>query len=123
MTDPTASGPTPTPPPIPTSRASVPAPLTAAVFHELLDELRALEGRLFLPDVPLDELSVLEGYKWIFSILAVGLDAHVWADPARPRFVDIVGPVPQVGRRQRRCLLPVRPDRPRPDLCGHGAQG
>src|SRR5205085_10224443 len=33
-----------------------------------------------------------EGYKWIFSILAVGLDAYVWADPARPRFVDIVGP-------------------------------
>ena len=62
------------------------------MFHEILDELRALEGRLFLPDVPLDELSVLEGYKWIFSILAVGLDAHVWADPARPRFVDIVGP-------------------------------
>src|ERR1700722_7379852 len=72
--------------------SSVPAPLTAAVFHELLDELRALEGRLFLPDVPLDELTVLEGYKWIFSILAVGLDAQVWADPARPRFVDIVGP-------------------------------
>src|SRR6202140_3286614 len=71
---------------------SVPAPDTAAVFHELLDELRALEGRLFLSDVPLDELSVLEGYKWIFTILAVGLDAHVWADTARPRFVDIVGP-------------------------------
>ena len=71
---------------------SVPAPLTAAVFHELVDELHALEGRLFLPDVPLDELSVLEGYKWIFSVLAAGLDAQVWADPARPRFVDIVGP-------------------------------
>ena len=56
---------------------SVPAPLTSAVFHEILDEQRALEGRLFLPDVALDELSVLEGYKWMFSILAVGLDAHV----------------------------------------------
>ena len=62
------------------------------MFHELIDELRALEGRLYLPDVPLDDQSVLEGYKWIFTILAVGLDAHVWADPARPRFVDIVGP-------------------------------
>ena len=68
------------------------APLTASVFHELLDELRALEGRLHLPEVPLDELSLLEGYKWIFSILAVGLDAQVWADPDRPRLVDIVGP-------------------------------
>jgi hypothetical protein len=74
----------------PDERAAV--PLTAAVFHELIDELRSLEGRLHLPDVPLDELSLLEGYKWIFTILAVGLDAHVWADPARPRFVDIVGP-------------------------------
>jgi hypothetical protein len=68
------------------------APLTGAVFHELIDALRALEERLRLADVPLDETSVLEGYKWIFSILAVGLDAYVWADPARPRFVDIVGP-------------------------------
>jgi hypothetical protein len=71
---------------------SAAAPLTSAVFHELIDELAALEDRLQLPEVPLDELSVLEGYKWIFTILAVGLDAHVWADPARPRFVDIVGP-------------------------------
>ena len=76
----------------PASEPSASAPLTAAVFHELIDELRGLEGRLQLPDVPLDELSVLEGYKWIFTILAVGLDAHVWADPGRPRFVDIVGP-------------------------------
>ena len=68
------------------------APLTAAVFRELVGELGALEGRLRLPEVPLDELSVLEGYRWIFSILAVGLDAYVWADTGRPRFVDIVGP-------------------------------
>jgi hypothetical protein len=67
-------------------------PLTAAAFHELIDELRALEGRLQLPEVPLDDHGALEGYKWIFSILAVGLDAYVWADPFRPRFVDIVGP-------------------------------
>ena len=76
----------------PPAGGSAAAPHTAAVFHELIDELRALEDRLYLPDVPLDELSVLEGYKWIFSILAVGLDAHVWADADRPRFVDIVGP-------------------------------
>jgi hypothetical protein len=71
---------------------SEPAPQTAAAFHELVDAVRDLEGRLHLPDIPLDEQSVLEGYKWIFSILAVGLDAYVWADTARPRFVDIVGP-------------------------------
>lgn len=68
------------------------APETSAVFNELLDELRNLEGRIVQTDNPLDVLSQLEGYKWVFSILAVGLDAYVWADPARPRFVDIVGP-------------------------------
>ena len=94
--------------------ASVPAPLTAAVFHELIDELRALEDRLFLPEVPLDELSVLEGYKWVFSILAVGLDAHVWADPARPRFVDIVGPYRKWGGDNADAYYqyaPIDPDR------------
>lgn len=66
---------------------------TGGVFGELVDELKVLEQRILSgPNTPLDDQSLLEGYKWIFSILAVGLDAYVWADPARPRFVDIVGP-------------------------------
>lgn len=68
------------------------APLTAAVFDELIDQLRALERRINEPEVNLDEQSLLEGYKWIFTMLGVGLDANMWADPDRPRFVDIVGP-------------------------------
>ncbi|HLI72775.1 MAG TPA: DUF1214 domain-containing protein [Acidimicrobiales bacterium] len=74
------------------ARGREPAPLTSAVFGELVDELRALEKRLHLAEVPLDLPTTLEGYRWIFSILAVGLDAYVWADTGRPRFVDIVGP-------------------------------
>ncbi|HXQ61579.1 MAG TPA: DUF1214 domain-containing protein [Acidimicrobiales bacterium] len=89
MTTPGSPPPPPAPePPAPPSTA----PLTAAAFRDLVDELAHLEDRLRLPEVPLDETSVLEGYKWIFSILAVGLDAQVWADRDRPRFVDIVGP-------------------------------
>src|SRR2546421_5816451 len=66
---------------------------TGKVFAELIDELRALEQRILSgPNTPLDDQGLLEGYKWIFSILAVGIDAYVWADPGRPRFVDIVGP-------------------------------
>jgi hypothetical protein len=66
---------------------------TGKVFNELIEELRGLEQRLLEgPNRPLDDQGLLEGYKWIFSILAVGLDAFVWADPGRPRFVDIVGP-------------------------------
>ncbi len=79
---------------------AVPRPewATSAVFHELLDELRGLEDKLFEgPNTPLDYQGVLEGYKWIFSILQVGLDAYVWGDPVRPRFVDIVGPYKKWG--------------------------
>jgi hypothetical protein len=71
---------------------------TGEVFHQLLDEVRDLERKLFEGDnAPRDELSLLEGYQWIFSILQVAFDVQVWADPARPRFVDIVGPYKKWG--------------------------
>jgi hypothetical protein len=69
------------------------APQTSAAFAELVDAVRALEDKLD----GLDEATVLEGYKWILSILQVGSDAYVWADPGRPRFVDIVGPYKKWG--------------------------
>src|SRR2546428_3415949 len=71
---------------------------TSAAFDELLDVVRSLEDRFVEgPNAPSDDQSLLEGYKWAFSILAVGLDAFVWADPGRPRFVDIVGPYKKWG--------------------------
>ena len=68
---------------------------TGAVFRELLEEIRGLEAKLL--DGLGDEQSVLEGYRWIFSVLQVALDVNVWADRARPRFVDIVGPYKKWG--------------------------
>jgi hypothetical protein len=66
---------------------------TSAVFRELIDEVRGLERKLYEgPNTPLDDQGVIEGYKWIFSILQVALEVNMWADAARPRFVDIVGP-------------------------------
>ncbi len=59
-------------------------------FDAVLDALRAGEEKLRTAD--LTEIERTEGYRWLFSLLAVGLDAHVWADTGRPRFVDIVGP-------------------------------
>jgi hypothetical protein len=71
---------------------------TAALFHELLDEVRGLEAKLYEgPNAPQDEQGVLEGYKWIFSILQVAFDVYVWGDTAKPRFVDIVGPYKKWG--------------------------
>jgi hypothetical protein len=72
---------------------TMPAEGTAKVVHELIDELAKLDAKF----EGLDEPSTLEGYKWIFSILQVGLDAFVWADTGRPRFVDIVGPYKKWG--------------------------
>jgi hypothetical protein len=66
---------------------------TGAIFRELLDELRGFEAKLD----SLDDQGVVEGYKWIFSMLQVAFDVQVWADPARPRFVDIVGPYKKWG--------------------------
>ena len=73
-------------------------PEVARAFHALVDELGALEQHILSgPNTPLDGQGVLEGYKWIFSILQVALDTQLWADPDRPRFVDIVGPYKKWG--------------------------
>lgn len=75
-----------------------PAPLTAAVVHELIDELAALDQQFLAGDrAQTDPPTVLEGYRWMFSILSVGLDAFVWGDVTAPRFVDIVGPTRKWG--------------------------
>lgn len=71
---------------------------TTRAFHELLDLVRGMD-RLFLEGdraVP-QELDVLDGYRWIPSLLQVALDAYVWAEPANPLFVDIVGPTKKWG--------------------------
>jgi hypothetical protein len=61
-------------------------------FRALLGELARLEEHILRgPNTPLDAQGVVEGYRWIFSILQVALDTQVWADAAHPRFVDIVG--------------------------------
>ena len=71
---------------------------TTAVFRELLDVLRDADG-LFLtgPRAVRDETAVMEGYRWLTEVLSVALDCYVWADPAHPRFVEIVSPTRKFG--------------------------
>ena len=87
---------------------------TTAVVHELLDTLKELDTKFFEgPNALGDDQQVLEGYKWIFSILAVALDTQVWGDPASPRFVDIVGPYKKWGGDNADAFYqfaPVHPD-------------
>jgi len=73
-----------------TDAATSPTPRTAAAFHEIIAALGEVESTMRGKD--LDEQTRLESYLWIFSILHVGMLGQVWADPARPRFTDIVGP-------------------------------
>ena len=65
---------------------------TAAAVRDLLALMGSFEERFRDGDPALpDEQSVLEGYRWIFTIVQAGMQAHLWADTQRPKFVDIVG--------------------------------
>jgi hypothetical protein len=71
---------------------------TTGVVQELLELFGSLDSRFLVGDRRVgDDQQVLEGYKWMFSILQVALDCYVWADPANPRFVEIVGPYKKWG--------------------------
>jgi hypothetical protein len=97
---------------------------TTAVFHELIDTLAALDLKFFEgPNALGDEQSVLEGYKWIFSILQVALDVNVWADRARPRFVDIVGPYKKWGGDNADAYYQYAPIDPTRTYRIHGTKG
>jgi hypothetical protein len=65
---------------------------TAAAVRDIIALMASFEERFTNGDPALvDEQSVLEGYRWIFTIVQVGMQAHLWADSQRPHFVDIVG--------------------------------
>ncbi len=94
---------------------------TEAVFAELLAELGSLQRRLSDQlSAPEDELTLLEAHRWILSILQVATDVHVWADPARPRFVDIVGPYKKWGGDNADAFYCFAPIDPAPELPGAG---
>lgn len=72
---------------------------STAAWHELLDGLRALEGSFLDGDRAVQgEQAVADGYRMLATILGVGLDTYLFAEPTRPVFVDTVTPF----RRDRR---------------------
>ncbi len=86
-----------------------------AALADLLDEVAAQQRRLSeaLQD-PEDRPTLLEAQRWLLSILQVAADVHVWADQARPRFVDIVGPYKKWGGDNADAFYgyaPIDPDR------------
>jgi hypothetical protein len=86
---------------------------TETAFAELLACVAETHRRL-LEHLADDETTLLEAHKWILSILLVAADVQLWADTARPRFVEIVGPYKKWGGDNADafyCYAPIDPAR------------
>lgn len=71
---------------------------TTTAFKELMDLIRSSDA-VFLDGARAvkDDISALEGYRWLTEVLSVALDCYLWADAERPAFVEIVGPTRKFG--------------------------
>lgn len=86
---------------------------TETAFTELLDAISATHTRM-VEQLADDETTLLEAHKWILSILQVAGEVQLWADTARPRFVEIVGPYKKWGGDNADafyCYAPIDPAR------------
>jgi len=67
-------------------------------FHDLLDLIKDADQSFLTGDRAVqDDVLVAEGYRWLTEVLGIALDVYLWADPARPEFVDLVGPTRKFG--------------------------
>ncbi len=72
---------------------------TTAAWHELCEGLRALDGAFLAgPRAVGSDRAAAEGYRAALTALGVAADLYLFADPARPMFVDVATPL----RRDRR---------------------
>ena len=86
---------------------------TETAFAELLDVVTATQARM-VEQLADDPATLLEAHKWILSILQVAAEVNLWADTARPRFVEIVGPYKKWGGDNADafyCYAPIDPTR------------
>ena len=86
---------------------------TEIAFTDLLDAVAATHRRMVEQLVD-DPATLLEAHKWILSILQVAAEVNLWADTARPRFVEIVGPYKKWGGDNADafyCYAPIDPTR------------
>ncbi len=78
-----------------TSPADHPWDSTAA-WRELLDGVRDLDASFLTgPKAVRGEQSVVEGYRFLTTLLGVAFDIYLFSDTARPRFADINTPFRQ----------------------------
>src|ERR1700761_7662830 len=69
---------------------------TEVAFAELLETVRVPQARM-VEQLADDPQTLLEAHKWVLSILQVAAEVNLWADKARPRFTEIVGPYKKWG--------------------------
>lgn len=87
---------------------------TTAAFHELIELIRDADAQFLAGPRAVDDLSALEGYRYLTEVLAVALDCYLWADPDRPTIIPIVGPTRKFGGDNADAFYhfaPLRPDR------------
>src|SRR6185369_11031221 len=101
-----------------------PAPQTAAAFHELIELVRTADAS-FLDGFRAvgDEVSVVEGYRWLTEVLAVALDCFLWADTAHPQMVSLVGPTRKFGGDNADAFYHYAAIDPRRDYVLRGKRG
>jgi hypothetical protein len=64
-----------------------------SAWHELLDGLRDLDASFLRgPREVRSEQSVAEGYRFLATMVGIGFDLYLFADSARPRFIDVNTP-------------------------------
>jgi hypothetical protein len=95
----------------------------SSAFGALVDALRRAEDRLLSANPPLDDVERAEGYRWLFSVLGVGLEAHLWADTDRPLFVEVVGPTLKWGGDNADAFYRYAPVDPRRTYVVRGRRG
>jgi hypothetical protein len=86
---------------------------TEEAFTALLGAVAETHARL-AEQLRDDETTLLEAHKWLLSILQVAGDVQLWADTARPHFVDIVGRYKKWGGDNADafyCYAPIDPTR------------
>lgn len=87
---------------------------TTEAFHALLELIRGADAQFLAGPRAVDDLSVLEGYRYLTEVLSVALDCYLWADADRPTIVPIVGPTRKFGGDNADALYhfaPLHPER------------
>ncbi len=86
---------------------------TTRAFRELIDLIRDADQNFLAGPRAVDDLSGVEGYRYLTEVLSVALDIYLWGDAARPSFTPIVGPTRKFGGDNADAFYnfaPVHPD-------------